>query len=267
MIKLIAVDVDGTFLRDDYTFDKVRFTQLLDQLIARDIQFVFASGNTMTKLKTLMPEYHDRISYIANNGGYIMVHGEEKHVNSIPHDTIHHALDVLASYPEVNVLLCGSKASYLLDTEPQEKIDVLKKYFPVIHPVSDLHDLQETHYSKITFAIDPEHKDVVLPKLIDALQDHVDILVSGYGNIDLLNPNIHKARGLEYLSEYFDVQPEAMAAFGDNSNDRTMLDFVGFSYAMGNGTHDVKTNARYIAPTNNEDGVLTCIEGILKRFK
>lgn len=44
-IKLIATDMDGTLLRDDRTFDYARMEDLLDELDAKGIRFVAASGN------------------------------------------------------------------------------------------------------------------------------------------------------------------------------------------------------------------------------
>lgn len=44
-IKLIATDLDGTFLRNDRTFDVARFNRLLDQMEAKNIKMVVATGN------------------------------------------------------------------------------------------------------------------------------------------------------------------------------------------------------------------------------
>ncbi len=45
MIKLIATDMDGTFLTDDKTYDKPLFERLFDRFLEEDIKFVVASGN------------------------------------------------------------------------------------------------------------------------------------------------------------------------------------------------------------------------------
>lgn len=44
-IKVIATDMDGTFLDDKGSYDKERFRQILDAMAARDMHFVVASGN------------------------------------------------------------------------------------------------------------------------------------------------------------------------------------------------------------------------------
>ncbi|WP_192872385.1 HAD hydrolase family protein, partial [Streptococcus suis] len=45
MIKLIATDMDGTFLDGEGSFDRQRFAAILAQLAERKIPFVIASGN------------------------------------------------------------------------------------------------------------------------------------------------------------------------------------------------------------------------------
>lgn len=44
-IKLVATDMDGTFLNDDKHFDKERFQRVYDYMNQNDIRFVSASGN------------------------------------------------------------------------------------------------------------------------------------------------------------------------------------------------------------------------------
>ena len=43
-MKLLATDMDGTFLRDDKSYSE-EFNDLYKQMLKKDIQFVIASGN------------------------------------------------------------------------------------------------------------------------------------------------------------------------------------------------------------------------------
>ena len=49
-------------------------------------------------------------------------------------------------------------------------------------------------------------------------------------------------------------------AFGDGGNDREMLQYAKYSYAMRNATEDVKKVAKFSAPSNDEEGVLQILE-------
>ena len=44
-IKLVASDMDGTFLRDNKEFDEPRFKRILHRMTQQGARFVLASGN------------------------------------------------------------------------------------------------------------------------------------------------------------------------------------------------------------------------------
>ena len=50
-IYVVASDMDGTFLRDDKTFDEPRFRSILQRMHAKGCKFVVASGNQYIQLK------------------------------------------------------------------------------------------------------------------------------------------------------------------------------------------------------------------------
>lgn len=53
MTKLIAVDMDGTFLRDDKSYDKEKFAEIYQELEKRNIKFTVASGNQYYQIISL----------------------------------------------------------------------------------------------------------------------------------------------------------------------------------------------------------------------
>ena len=75
-IKVIATDMDGTFLDDKGSYDKERFSQILDAMAARDMHFVVASGNSMSRLKPMFAETFERLHFVAENGGQVVSYGK-----------------------------------------------------------------------------------------------------------------------------------------------------------------------------------------------
>ena len=55
MIKLIAVDMDGTFLNSQSKYNEVRFKEIHSKLDEKGIHFVVASGNQYYQLKDFSP--------------------------------------------------------------------------------------------------------------------------------------------------------------------------------------------------------------------
>ncbi|MFW5460926.1 HAD hydrolase family protein [Streptococcus hyovaginalis] len=77
MIKLIATDMDGTFLREDKSYDEVRFEKLLERLNQHDVRFVVASGNQYSLLASKFPQHYQDLTFISENGAHIVSHEED----------------------------------------------------------------------------------------------------------------------------------------------------------------------------------------------
>lgn len=89
-----------------------------------------------------------------------------------------------------------------------------------------------------------------------ALQERMHIL-------EIFAKGVDKWRGLSWLAEQHDVEPEQIAAIGDEINDVQMLQHAGCGVAMTTGINEAKQVADNIAPGNNDDGVAYAIEKLL----
>lgn len=49
--KVVAVDMDGTFMRDNQTFDRKRFDRILNQLRDQGGHFIVSCGRPYTRLR------------------------------------------------------------------------------------------------------------------------------------------------------------------------------------------------------------------------
>ncbi|MGO2384136.1 MAG: HAD hydrolase family protein [Pseudolactococcus laudensis] len=56
-IKLIATDMDGTFLNSQKDYNRERFADLYAELKKRDIKFVVASGNQFFSTQVLFSRH------------------------------------------------------------------------------------------------------------------------------------------------------------------------------------------------------------------
>lgn len=74
-------------------------------------------------------------------------------------------------------------------------------------------------------------------------------------NVEINSPAADKGQALIALMEHLGIAPEEVIAFGDESNDITMLRAAGTGVAMGNASDAVKAAADSICGTNEEDGV------------
>ena len=77
MIRLIATDMDGTFLDDKGQFDMERLKHLLAQFREKGIYFAVASGRGILSLEKLFHEVRDDIIFIAENGSLVEFQGKD----------------------------------------------------------------------------------------------------------------------------------------------------------------------------------------------
>ena len=66
-MKILATDMDGTFLDHLGAYDKARLDNLLDACEAKDYVFTVASGRALLALEELFDGFVDRIAIIAEN--------------------------------------------------------------------------------------------------------------------------------------------------------------------------------------------------------
>ena len=72
MTKLIAVDMDGTFLRDDKSYDEEKFAKIYQELEKRNIIFTVASGNQYYQITTFFKKF-PAVVYVAENGALVRI--------------------------------------------------------------------------------------------------------------------------------------------------------------------------------------------------
>jgi Cof subfamily protein (haloacid dehalogenase superfamily) len=85
--------------------------------------------------------------------------------------------------------------------------------------------------------------------------------------LDILPPGCSKGAALRRLAAHRGLQPEEIAAIGDNWNDLDMLEFAGQPFVMANGAPDLIELSRRrgwpVVPSNDEDGVAHVLRSVL----
>ena len=259
-IKMVAVDIDGTFVRSDYTYDVPRFQRILERMKKAGCSFVVASGNQYYQLRDLFPDCHEELSFAAENGAFVKDKKELVFAADMPEETVHSVVDLCRESPEVLTVMCGMDSAYCQRGAVSPEFFELTKLY--CHRLKWADDLKEVDDRILKFAVTvPDEKTSFYYDLFrDRLAGKAEPTTSGHGAIDLILPGCHKASGLKRLAQRRGITPEQCAAFGDGGNDIEMLRYCGYSYAMENAPQNVKDAAKYVCPSNEEDGVLVTLD-------
>ena len=264
-VKLIAVDMDSTFLKTDKTYNKPRFLKQYAELKKRGIHFVAASGNPLYTLKQYFPEIGNEIAYVAENGVYVMDGDTEINYSAFEPELLKQMIADLHPDFAACMLLCAKHCGYMGSEVPEQSLAKLGIYFKKLQRVDDLQDVAQP-ICKLTLNTNPQAEQAALALLRTkryVIEQQVNIVSSGFGFIDLILPNKHKAFGLSFLQKKWGIADAEMLTIGDNFNDLQMVQQAGYGFAMANAVPALKQVAKYQTKSNDEEGVLDVIDWVL----
>lgn len=265
MVKIIATDIDGTFLRSDKTFDRPRFEGLLGKMAEHQIEFVVASGNQHCHLLQHFADYQDRISFVSENGGHVIVKGKTLLEEFISKEAISKLVTYMEfNYPEAVINLAGKQSSYLPQSTNSIARKELEYYLPKLIYVNNLHPIPDDDFFKMTLLVPDELTEHIQAEINEQFMVYgLSATTSGFGCLDIIPTHMDKSVGLQVLLDYWQCGSNQLMAFGDGGNDIEMLRLAGQSYAMANAPLLVQNEAKYLAPSNDDDGVLSVLEAFL----
>lgn len=267
MIKLIAMDLDGTLFDADHKTVSERNVLAIKKAHDMGIKIVIASGRTMCQITDVIKKIP--VDYIlASNGAASL----DKDWNVITSDgmdydcwcEVYNILEEEGIITEVFVdgktyLKTSQKDYYTSDYIPSELLNELKE---VINYCDDIPKaLKGKTAEKISSLYVPRCKYEVVKNKFE--QINLAVTSSIPFNMEINKKGVNKGTGLNQLCSALGIKADEVMAFGDGNNDVEMLKWAGSSYAMGNAVDEAKKAAKFIADTNYNDGLARIVERIL----
>lgn len=251
-IKLIATDLDGTLLSSE----KEVPAGFEEWVCAHpEIKTVIASGRQYYNIRKLFPKAADRMIYLAENGGMVVENDKVIYANTIKEEDV---IDCIARFQEKEghvLILCGEKSAYMCHASEDAERNA-HMYYEKLKFVEDLRDcVREDNMIKIAVFFEEYDADTYY-RSMEKVHERLNVVLSGECWIDIANKEVCKGAALRFLQERFSISADECMAFGDFLNDESMLMQCTESYAMCNGHPLLKEKAKYIAQSNDKDGVM-----------
>lgn len=270
-VKMIATDMDGTFLRDNKKYDVVRFREQLKFMEEKKIQFVAASGNQFYQLHNFFTPVIDqyKIDFVADNGARIFKANKLIYEATVTREQLQKVIDWNAKNPASHnnlIILTGNHGAYVSNHAVDQVLDEVKSFYKPVHQVEKLLDIQDEIF-KVTFVWPSKQVEAYVATLLEVFGNELHATGSGFGSVDVLARGVNKAAGLCKLQAAYNIDAKDIIAFGDNNNDLEMLKYVGTGYVMPNAyqaMHQLGFNEALA--DNNHDGVLVTIDKILENI-
>ena len=287
MRKAIIFDMDGTLLNDKMIISK-RNAAAVKEAQKQGIHFIVSTGRAYDEVKPLITEAGFNCPMITLNGAFVLdENGKEISAAPIP-DSI--AKKIMLTLKKNGLYFEVITAKGVCSDNKAKRIENFAELLASISPDTpyklavtlasarmelmninyvdnymDLVDDPKTVIGKIV-VFSPEGQKVLGP-IKDELSknDNLVITSSGPGNIEINHVNAQKGVALQAYADSLNIPMDNVMAIGDNNNDVSMLKAAGISYAMGNGSDEVKMLAKYITAPNTEDGAGIAIEEVLAK--
>jgi len=281
MIKLLALDLDGTLLdsRGEVPEANRRAIRAAEDA---GVLVTIATGRRFRDARPVGIEMEFNAPLVTHNGALL------KYAESL--ETVAASVLDLDTTREIvrvgkefggNALVSADphgKGSMLYDRISADNIP-LQRYLEwstrlhgdeaehaVIH-VADLHDALPDHeVIHISFSGQCEPMTRMLSYLEAELGEAVKILPTIYPRldftlIDILPPDASKGTGVEKLAIFNGLTAANVMVIGDNFNDLDMLEFAGTPVVMGNADAGLLERAEFFkTESNNQCGVAVAIE-------
>lgn len=260
MIRLIATDMDGTLLNSKGELSP-HFYEVFRKLKEKNILFAAASGRQYFTLVENFKEIADEMLFIAENGTYIAYKGEELAVHPLEKE-IAHELIKRGRCLDVGIVLATSKGAFI-ESHDKSFVNEVAKYYVRHQTVDDLLQV-EGDILKVTIC-DFKGAEKHSYEAFKEFSHQIQTCVAGEIWLDMMANGVNKGRAIRDIQEKFNIRYEDTMVFGDYLNDLEMLQSAYHSYAMANAHPKVKEIARFVAKTNDEDGVIEKIKESIER--
>lgn len=256
-IKLAALDLDGTLLRNDKTISDYTFS-VLQRLTETNILVVPATGRNLEGLKDNILRL-PKISYaVCSNGAQVFRLSDRSllYEASISTEDAVATIRYLQTFPTF-LYVHTERGTFRSDNWRSTN---LKKRFPFIrfedNNVADLSEFLVENRCRVikigVFVLDDQVFRMFLEK--GSPMASISQFRTGPCILELNAAGASKACGIEVLCRRLGIPMPQVLAIGDNQNDISLLRAAGVSVAMGNSDEDVKAAASSVAETNEEDG-------------
>ena len=281
MIKLLALDLDGTLLnsRGEIPEKNIEAIQLAE---ASGVLVTIATGRRFRDALPVAYQLNLNAPVICHNGALIKYADslETVAVSLLENKTVREILRVGKEFGGDALLSAdpNSKGVLLYDTVSDENVP-LQKYIvwskrlhgaeaeEAVHHVENLEavcdNLETVHISFSGSCAPMAQLEMILR---EELHSSVMIMTTVYSKldftlIDVLPPDASKGIGVGKLALINDISAENVMAIGDNFNDLEMLEYAGTSVVMGNALPELLEREEFFQTlSNDENGVALAIE-------
>lgn len=264
MIKLIAIDLDGTLL-DSHKKVSEKNKAALAAAKAQGVKVVICTGRPLRAIRPYLEELSlkDEGDYsITFNGGLVQKNdsGEIIEKATLQLAEVHELVE-LAQSLNLPLDIVSEEVVLSLQTSPE-----YSSIYGILNPLLDcrpfpIEQLDDTRlYNKAVIAYHQEVLDPQILKIPEAIRARYEVIKTRNNLLEFMPKGITKAYGISLLARDLGIEKKEIMAIGDEENDLPMIAYAGIGVAMANAVPMVKEAADVLTASNDEDGVAAVLK-------
>ncbi|CAH1853001.1 Cof-type HAD-IIB family hydrolase [Convivina intestini] len=258
-IKLIALDMDNTLLLPDKTLSNQN-QKVLTALQKKGIKIVLTTGRPFPNVKPFIEPLnlvHDDFVILFNGSLILDLAAQEPLFNQPFY------LDELSS-----ILNLIHNLNLPVDLISQDQVYAIKEYGQsayidfvgnrIDYSLTALDEIPAgTTFNKFVVCADESQLDYLEDVLAKTpiLTKNLNMMRSRRTLLEFMPKGVDKGNALKYLLHHLGLTPANLMAFGDEENDRSMLELAHVSVAMDNAIPSIKAITTNVTSSNADDGV------------
>ncbi|MCR4441636.1 MAG: Cof-type HAD-IIB family hydrolase [Peptococcaceae bacterium] len=260
-IKLIAIDLDDTLLKNDLTISP-RAKKAITRAVESGVAVTLATGRMFASALPFARDLNLDLPLITYQGALVKyADGRVVYHQPLPLGLAREVSRFLKPYGyHVNVYI--NDELYMEKDSPEGQRYAGIARVPV-HLVEDLRAALTQDPTKMLVIVEEPEIDYLIADLKKEFAGTINITKSKSNFLEIGHKEATKGRALESLARSLGLAPSRVMAIGDSWNDIDMLEFAGLGVAVENAAPEVKRAARYITRSNDDDGVAEAIENLV----
>ncbi len=268
MIRLIAIDMDGTLLRSDQSIDPETIRDL-QNAADNGLEIVLCTGRALAEMGDQLPLLPMVRFVVCCSGAlvYDRVRDSFLYRNEIPHPFIGKGLETAGKYRAMPQFLTERESIVSASDIIRMRDFGMEAYRPLYlrsaRQVENINAEGERLGSAAKFNIYFRSADDRSKGYGDLKQLPLTFAFSGQTALEMTADGVSKATGLLFLADVLNITGRQIAGIGDSGNDLPMLEAVGFSAAMGNAAEEIRSRCDLVTEDNDHNGVGKAVRQIL----